>query len=229
VARNGQDVEWFAPDEKPNEPEPSLSPASVRPRANTRGRRLLRSRTARRVLGGLVVVVAFLSLARLGADNKLPAAPAKPPHWLQHRPLSAPLSAFMAAECRHHDCRAIPASGTDLWHMRAGLNASFTVTATRVVDNKNELRGIAITVRDPQHDLLTVNAVRVSAAPRHWNADTATLDPNTYMRRWVVRKGGEIWLTESRVTEGRLDTDEEAYAQLFGRAAGRVPASELQL
>jgi hypothetical protein len=229
VAREGQGVEWFAPDDERNEPKPPSSPVSSRLRSKAPGWRFLRARSVRQVLAGMALVLAFVSFARLGADNKLPTAPAKPPHWLQNRPLSAPLSPFMAAECRHEGCQAVPASGTDLWHMRAGLDSSFTVTAQRVLDENRNLRGIAITVRDPQHDVLTVDAVRVSAAPRHWNADSATLDPNTYTRRWVLRKGGEIWLTESRVTEGKLDTDEDAYAVLFARAAGRVPPSELQL
>jgi hypothetical protein len=229
VARKGQDVEWFAPDDQPNEPGPSITPASNPYRWDVPGWRYLPNRTARRVLAGLALIVAFVSLARLGADNKLPAAPPKPPQWLQHLPLSAPLSPYMAAECRHHHCQAIPASGTDLWHVRAGLSFSFTVTAARILDRNRNLRGIAITVGDRQHDVLTVNAVRVPAAPAHWNADTATLDPNAYIRRWVLRDGGAIWLTESRLTQGNLDTDEEQYAVLFGRAAGRVPAGELEL
>ncbi len=89
--------------------------------------RPLRSRATRRVFAAVIVLMASGRLARLGADDKLRTAPLKQSSWLQDRSLSAPLSAFMAAECWLRHCPQVTASATDVREVRAGLDSWFTV------------------------------------------------------------------------------------------------------
>ncbi len=234
MARDGQRFEWTSSDDGRNEcpllPPPWAGTALAR-RLQAKGftRGPLRTRTARRVLAAVIVVMASVGLARLGADNKLPTAPVNPPSWLQDRPLSAPLSPFMAAECWHRHCAQVTASVTDVREARAGLNFWFTVTAMRILDERREVRGSTVQVVDAHGDTLTIDAVRVSAAPIGWDDQSTTWASGDATSRWVVREGDGVWLTEARASLGDCETDEDEYGILYERTLTRVPASQIAI
>lgn len=233
MARDGQSFEWLVSNDE-NDVEPSAPRSVAFILANRLGlhlpaRVVFENRAARCFIGGLTVFAAVVLFARVGANDRLPAAPVKPPQWLENRPITAPLSPFMAAECSKARCHALVDSGSELQRVRAELGSRYNVTAIRVRDSRGNLRGIRVLVTDAQGDSLTEDGVRVSEAPRDWDGESANLIKDYPTTRWVVRTPTGVWLVESHANSGKCDGDRREFLVLYGKALQRVRANQLSL
>jgi hypothetical protein len=224
VAHGGHDIEWLTPDG-----DAWQETGFDSDHGRTAVGRWLRSRPTqqRRFLGALLAL-ALTVLATITVVRGPSAEPPPPPTWLANRPFNAPLSPLMAAECFHRDCDVRLASNHDLTSMRGLLHTSrVTIGGERVSDAHGQLRGADVWLSDNEGDLLSINAVRVSQAPRSWSPDSATLEDGSIMSRWVLHARSGVWLVEVDAIVGCSDGHEAAI--LYALAFHRVRAAQLNL
>jgi hypothetical protein len=177
----------------------------------------------------MIFLLLFVLAAKLSGQEQPAAVRTAPVRWLENRPLTEPLSPFMAVQCRQENCRSVPVSDTDVRRIRAGLSAGFTVTAHRVLDRHADPRGFEVDIGDVQGDDLTVAAVQVAEAPPDWDGASANLLSDNPTSRWVVRSRSGVWLVESRASRGACGADSRNYLTLYERALARVRAGQLGL
>jgi len=227
VAHGGHEIEWLAPDGDAGQEQTPF--AGFESDYGLVGR-WLRSRSTqqRRFLGGLLALGLAVLVTTVTVRGRSADAPPPPPTWLANRPVNAKLSPFMAAECYHRVCDVSPASKHDLKTMRRLLDPRIiTVGGERVSDAHGQLRGADVWVTDLLGDRVSINAVRVSQAPRGWDLETASFEDGSTMSRWVLNATSGVWLVEADATQGCGAADE--VPTMYDLGFNRVSAEQLNL